>query len=392
MSDRTPATDKGTADRIEADDGGYWVRLVTKQALRREGVCMGNCLDSRGYGQGLTGDERMVSDGFWSLRKADGLSYLLIEIDTHSAGTQAEVENAAGPQNSQPSAWSIRQLRQLVVAFRDAGATLSIPEKIALTGADGRTWRPDKAPQDLQDAVEPRRKAETARRANPYAGIVYGRIMVRPAGSDAPFTEVELVGGGSSGFLTPGPASDVRDEAPAGPDGAVLYRTGPNEPFRILRGRERHEAISAAMRQGIITGYEASMDFRGRDEPAVETITVRLGGDPARHTTQNEDGTYKLNLGDLVFPKVMPSGEIGFGTGDVDTVTFRIAPAATRAVRRARFVSGRDAAYRPGPIITDLSAEIRMTPISYRALVDGMALLGGDGPCPDGGGGPQPEA
>ncbi|WP_156633844.1 hypothetical protein [Methylobacterium sp. Leaf113] len=140
------------------------------------------------------------------------------------------------------------------------------------------------------------------------------------------------------------------------------------------------------MRQGIITGYEASMVFSARDEPAVETITVRLGGYPARHATQNEDGTYRLNLGDLVFPKVMPSGDIGFGFGEVDTVTFRIAPAPTRMLRRARFTPVRDPAHPPGPIATDLSAEFRMTSIqmspAIRALADGVFVRDDAGPDP----------
>lgn len=104
MSERQPATDKGTADRVEADNGGYWVRLVTKQALRREGVCMGNCLDSQGYGQDLAGEEEMVSDGLWSLRKADGVSYLLVRIRLMSVedGGIAAISQALGPSNSQP--------------------------------------------------------------------------------------------------------------------------------------------------------------------------------------------------------------------------------------------------------------------------------------------------
>lgn len=154
MSSRTPAGDKGTADRIEADDGGYWVRLVTKQALRREGVCMDNCLDSQGYGQDAAGDEEMVSDGFWSLRKADGLSYLLVEVVARDAALGVRLTNARGPRNSNPSGWSIRQLSQLVAAFRAAGAVLLVPEHIALTGEDGRTWRPDKAPAKLRRAHE----------------------------------------------------------------------------------------------------------------------------------------------------------------------------------------------------------------------------------------------
>lgn len=215
--------------------------------------------------------------------------------------------------------------------------------------------------------------------------------MVRPAGSDAPFTEVELVGGGSSGFLPLGPASDELDEAPACPDGQVLYRTGTDQPFQALTGRERLEAISTAIDRGIITGHRFTMEGGA---PADETVTVRFGGYPNRFMTQNEDGTYRLNLGDLVFPKVMPSGDIGMG--DIDTLTFRIAPAPGRVIHRARLVPGDGPAFGfgaggSGGVITHLSSEIRMTPMSYRALVDGMAMLGGDGSGPGGGGRPHSE-
>ena len=91
MSERTPATEKGTADRVEADDGGYWVRLVTKQALKREGECMQNCL-ARGYHSDTAGDEEMVSDGIWSLRKVDGVSYLTVEVDVRYDRTDGSID------------------------------------------------------------------------------------------------------------------------------------------------------------------------------------------------------------------------------------------------------------------------------------------------------------
>ncbi|KQP94134.1 hypothetical protein ASF60_13600 [Methylobacterium sp. Leaf113] len=138
MSDRQPATDKGTADRVEADNGGYWVRLVTKQAMKREGVCMGNCLDSQSYGGEFAGNEEMVSTGFWLLRKVDGLSHMLVKVVSHGM-SDGHLTQAKGPKNNQPSAWSCRQLRHLVIAFRNAGATLRIRDGIALTGANGRT-------------------------------------------------------------------------------------------------------------------------------------------------------------------------------------------------------------------------------------------------------------
>jgi len=161
VSDRTPATEKGTADRIEADDGGYWVRLVTKQALKREGECMQNCL-ARGHYADTAGEEDLVSTAVWSLRKADGVSY--INISVHVQRDDIFAGNAEGPKNSRPSGWSCRQLRHLVAAFRDAGATLRIHKGTALIGEDGRTWRPDKAPAELREAFEKSAREEWDRR------------------------------------------------------------------------------------------------------------------------------------------------------------------------------------------------------------------------------------
>lgn len=80
MSSRPPATDKGTTDRIEADHGDYWVRLVTKQALDREGLSMDNCVGKGDYDEKV-GEEEMLSKSIWSLRKASGISYVTLEIE-----------------------------------------------------------------------------------------------------------------------------------------------------------------------------------------------------------------------------------------------------------------------------------------------------------------------
>lgn len=71
---------------------------------------------------------------------------------------RASVTEAKGPKNSDPSAWSCRQFRHLVEAFLDAGCVLQVRDRFALTGADGMTWRPDKAPDDLRAAYEERQR------------------------------------------------------------------------------------------------------------------------------------------------------------------------------------------------------------------------------------------
>ena len=109
---------------------------MTKQALKREGVSMGNCLDSQDYGSEHAGDEDMVSDEFWSLRQANGVSYLLVEVDVSYGGDRASITEAKGPMNSDPSAWSCRQLRHLVAAFLGAGCALEVRDRFALTDGD----------------------------------------------------------------------------------------------------------------------------------------------------------------------------------------------------------------------------------------------------------------
>jgi hypothetical protein len=265
MSARTPAGEKGTADRIEADDGGFWVRLVSKQALRREGVCMDNCLDSQGHGQHTAGDEDMVSDGFWSLRKADGLRHMLVQV--HAQRPYASIGNVAGPKNNQPSGWCCRQLRHLVAAFSEAGATLRVPKSIALTDKDGRTWRPDKAPQALRAAVEPRRARPREPGVHEFA---FGRVICRPAGSNGAFVELGSVGG------------SLRVELP-----------GPPPPGSELR------LMQSAVERGLVVRAAAHQDFATGG--IIERMLVRLVGThqhPPRQEqvlTRNDDGTFDFS-------------------------------------------------------------------------------------------------
>jgi hypothetical protein len=369
VSDRTPATEKGTADRIEVDDGGYWVRLVTKQALKREGECMENCLRFDGECVELTGDEDLVSDSIWSLRKADGVSYMDVQVDTKGYPKRADIDEARGPKNSQPAGWSIRQLRHLVIAFRVAGAKLRIPETIALTGEDGRTWRPDKAPQDVKDAIEARKKAEVeARRKEradnpaPRYEILPGQVMIRPAGSSEPFVLAGSIGTLSFGLDTQGvrqgevAAQQVRiditerpdlpiirsgievDDGPppaffqrGAPDDVVFFKPFPDGRWEVLRGEERAVAIMDAVRQGIITEYVGGQE---------NTVTVSRSRSRDSFMLQNQDGTWRLRLGDLIFPKVMPTCDASLITRGEDTVTFRLPPPA----RARRFVHTQDGA------------------------------------------------
>ncbi|BAQ45978.1 hypothetical protein Maq22A_c13915 [Methylobacterium aquaticum] len=233
-----------------------------------------------------------------------------------------------------------------MAAFLAAGATLRIPESIALTGEDGRTWRPDKAPQAVKDAIEARRKAEAEKRRT-YE-IPYGQVMFRPAGSREPFRELGNIASEDARagwFIRNDPyarmaaanmAREVIGDGPIIPSddaddlsGTLAVRPGPDQPFQVLRGQERQAAILSAIKRGVIARY-ALVD-------GSETVTVPARNDPARYTTQNQDGTWTLRLDDYVFRRVMPTGDIGVG----DTVTFRLTPQRqARPVRVMRTLDG----------------------------------------------------
>ena len=151
MSTRTPAGDKGTADRIEADDGGYWVRLVTWQALDREGGCMKHCVGDGSYDE-LVGGEEVHDDAIWSLRGRNGLSVLTVRI------RHRELNYAKGYSNHAPGKGAAMQVRHLVAAFKAAGHALEVSEcetEIVLL-PDGRTFRRDRLPPEVQAEIQER--------------------------------------------------------------------------------------------------------------------------------------------------------------------------------------------------------------------------------------------
>lgn len=106
---------------------------------------------------------------------------------------QGQRHRGEGAKNSDPSSWSCRQFRHLVDAFLDAGCVLQVRDRFALTGADGMTWRPDKAPDDLRAAYEERqrraqeeaehqRQEMEARYESMMAARREGRVQGRGAG------------------------------------------------------------------------------------------------------------------------------------------------------------------------------------------------------------------
>ena len=153
---RPPAGDKGTADRIEADDGAYWVRLITRQALDREGAAMGHCVGNGGY-DNLVGGEEIWDDSIWSLRRADGTSILTVRVQDH------DVDYARGPENHEPGRGASMQLSHLVAGYTARSPhPLLVDEDIGITLLmDGRTYRIDRLPAD---AAAARARSEAAQR------------------------------------------------------------------------------------------------------------------------------------------------------------------------------------------------------------------------------------
>lgn len=169
MTERTPAGDKGTADRIEADDGAYWVRLVTWQALDREGACMDHCVGEGGYDK-LVGGEDLTDDAIWSLRDRDGISILTVRISL------GEVDYAKGPSNHEPGRGASMQVRHLVAAFEAAGHPLDVCRGTGIVLLeDGRTFRHDRLPPEVQAEREAAQR-QRGRRFPSVHGMSNGRI------------------------------------------------------------------------------------------------------------------------------------------------------------------------------------------------------------------------
>lgn len=145
-SDRTPAGEKGTADRVDADDGGYWVHLMTRQALDREGICMRHCIGDGEYDL-YAGDEDIAS-AVWSLRDRTGLSRLTVQV------LLCQIEDAYGPDNHPIGKWEAMQVKHLVGAYAAAGHRLMVdgyPDVVI--APDGQTFRHDRVPADVRKAI-----------------------------------------------------------------------------------------------------------------------------------------------------------------------------------------------------------------------------------------------
>lgn len=150
---RTPAGLAGTVDHVDAGDGWLVVRLMTRQALDREGEHMGHCLGNGGYDE-CAGDEDMAGDCIWSLRDPAGMSRATLHV------RHRRVVMAKGKGNSEVGGKAARRLKALVAAFRAAGHDLEFNGETGIVVApNGYTCREDQAPPEVLEAVRARHAA-----------------------------------------------------------------------------------------------------------------------------------------------------------------------------------------------------------------------------------------
>ncbi len=144
LKDRPIAGDAGTDERIDCADGYYWVRPITREALKREGVAMVNCLATRDYTD-FVGHETLSAPSIWSLRrKSDGRSIADLELYF------LEVLQVRGVANNRVGPAAAKQIEHLVARYRRGCLDLTFHHACKIVvGPDGQTWRRDKAPADL---------------------------------------------------------------------------------------------------------------------------------------------------------------------------------------------------------------------------------------------------
>lgn len=153
---RLPACARGTDHRIDCGDH-YWVRLVTRKAMKAEGECMQNCLRGGSY-HDHAGPDDLTDSALWSLRRAeDAVSIALAMVDESGHLTQFK-----GPYNNQASGTAYRQLQYLGEYLRAGGSEIKFRSEEVIVGEDRATYRADKAPKELRDAIEAKRAAERA--------------------------------------------------------------------------------------------------------------------------------------------------------------------------------------------------------------------------------------
>jgi hypothetical protein len=177
-----PAGLAGTTDHVDAGDGWLLVRLLTRQALVREGRHMDHCLADGGYAL-MAGEEDLAGDSIWSLRDPDGMSVVTLDVRRATVG-RAQVVEARGPSNRPVRRSAARRLGPLVTAFRGAGVALDFAGETGLAMADdGRVMRKDRAPPEVLAQVRARHAAVVAEaiRVTPAPGVLPSGVRMLPA-------------------------------------------------------------------------------------------------------------------------------------------------------------------------------------------------------------------
>ena len=280
-----PAGLAGTTDHIDAGNGWLIVRLLTKQALLREGEHMDHCVGDGGY-EDLTGDEDLTSDAIWSLRDPDGVSRVTLDVRAGADGRR-HVLMAKGPRNRDVRRSDARRLQALVMTFRGAGVPLDFAGETRLVMADdGRVMREDQAPEEVREQARAR---QWATRAPGRSGLLAQALMASMTTHLRMMRRltVHLPNGGTLDLGT----GTLSEEPAVGVD---TQTTPPTE------------------RTMVINGLRAGHWYNLLDEFHVTDVTVSAGDAPLR---EGEDFTVDNRAGLIEALRDIP-GEV--------TISFRV--------------------------------------------------------------------
>lgn len=178
-----PAGLVGTVDHQDGGDGWLVVRLMTRQALVREGRHMDHCLADGAYAN-FAGEEDLAGHSIWSLRDPDGLSVVTLDVRRVNDG-RAQVVMATGPGNRDVRRSAARRFGAIVAAFHKVGVALDFAGETKLCVADdGRVMREDRAPAEVLAQVRARhgeriREAGVLPQGRPVTIDEYVRHMQR---------------------------------------------------------------------------------------------------------------------------------------------------------------------------------------------------------------------
>nr|USU31541.1 hypothetical protein NG677_19805 [Methylobacterium sp. OTU13CASTA1] len=176
------------------------------------------------------------------------------------------------------------------------GWTLEVPDTIALTGEDGRTWRPDKAPQNVKDAAagrqmrEANQAAEAARARGDTDYLVRNDPYVRAALNAA---YRGIVGDGPIN-----PSSEARSITAAIQNG-IVTRSEVYEEFDTGRMIERVKLI---------------LEGNSERPPRQDDVLTPEDGGTYTFTQTGRDGSIHTVTGVLLLGSVQTVSEIGPST------------------------------------------------------------------------------